>query len=453
MPDQPHRTYRGPGAPGRQEQRSSGGEDPLAELARLIGSRSDPFASQPRGNAGRNEASDWRTLPETRAPRSEVGYGHYPQHADEPAYYGHEADPRYGAQPYGTQPAYGAPPFAAGEGFSSDPYYHVEGQGDGYAEEAAARRRGGVLAITAVLALALLGTAAAFGYRAVFGGSSSAPPPVIKADTTPNKIVPATTPGEQSKLIYDRVGDRNQPERIVPREEKPVDVADSMKAAPRVIPTTSPSTAAAPSNPIAAAAVSPDLPPNASALAATGAPGSPATAPKRVRTVTIKPDGPDAEAPVARPAPARPAAASQAAPVETVSPPPAPIPGRSAAPKASAPQANPNAPLSLSPNAAAARATTMRTASAPSAAPAAGGGYSVQVSSQRSEADAQAAFRSLQRKYPDVLGGYQANIRRADLGEKGVYYRVQVGPFASDQATELCSRLQSAGGQCVVQRN
>jgi cell division protein FtsN len=52
-----------------------------------------------------------------------------------------------------------------------------------------------------------------------------------------------------------------------------------------------------------------------------------------------------------------------------------------------------------------------------------------------------------------VLGGYQANIRRADLGEKGVYYRVQVGPFASDQATELCSRLQSAGGQCVVQRN
>jgi cell division septation protein DedD len=118
-----------------------------------------------------------------------------------------------------------------------------------------------------------------------------------------------------------------------------------------------------------------------------------------------------------------------------------------------------NAPLSLVPgaNGAATRSQTMRAASAPiataSVPAASGGGYSVQISSQRSEADAQAAFRSLQRKYPDLLGSYQPAIRRADLGDRGVYYRVQVGPFASEQATELCSRLQTAGGQCVVQRN
>ena len=43
----------------------------------------------------------------------------------------------------------------------------------------------GVLAIAAVFALAVVGTAGAFGYRALFGSASSGPPPVIKADSKP----------------------------------------------------------------------------------------------------------------------------------------------------------------------------------------------------------------------------------------------------------------------------
>jgi SPOR domain len=83
----------------------------------------------------------------------------------------------------------------------------------------------------------------------------------------------------------------------------------------------------------------------------------------------------------------------------------------------------------------------------------AGGSY-VQVSSQRSETNAQAAFKALQGKYPKVLGDKQAVIRRAELGDKGVYYRAMVGPFASaGQAAELCSSLKAAGGECIVQRN
>jgi hypothetical protein len=83
-----------------------------------------------------------------------------------------------------------------------------------------------------------------------------------------------------------------------------------------------------------------------------------------------------------------------------------------------------------------------------------GGSYAVQVSSQRSEAEAQAAFRSLQGKYPDQLGGKQPLIHKADLGAKGVYYRAMVGPFASSgEAGELCTALKAAGGQCIVQRN
>jgi len=87
-------------------------------------------------------------------------------------------------------------------------------------------------------------------------------------------------------------------------------------------------------------------------------------------------------------------------------------------------------------------------------APEATGGYVVQVASQRSESDAQASFRALQQKYPSVLGSHQVMVRRADLGEKGVYYRAQVGPFATaEEASEMCTSLKSAGGQCIVQRN
>ncbi len=84
----------------------------------------------------------------------------------------------------------------------------------------------------------------------------------------------------------------------------------------------------------------------------------------------------------------------------------------------------------------------------------ANGSYAVQVTSQRSEAEAKAEFRTLKAKFPSQLGGHEAVVRRADLGAKGVYYRALVGPFASaEQATAMCSSLKSAGGNCIVQRN
>jgi cell division septation protein DedD len=88
-------------------------------------------------------------------------------------------------------------------------------------------------------------------------------------------------------------------------------------------------------------------------------------------------------------------------------------------------------------------------------APAAGGAYVVQVSAQKSEAEAQSSYRSLQQKYPAVLGGREANIRRVDLGDKGgIFYRAQVGSFTTlEQANTFCGDLKNAGGQCIVQRN
>jgi len=81
-------------------------------------------------------------------------------------------------------------------------------------------------------------------------------------------------------------------------------------------------------------------------------------------------------------------------------------------------------------------------------------GYVVQVSSQRTEAEAQAAWQNLQARYSSVLAGRQATIRRADLGDRGTFYRAQVGPFGNrDEANTLCQNLKAAGGECIVQRN
>jgi hypothetical protein len=311
------------------------------------------------------------------------------------------------------------------------------------------------LAIAGIVVLAIVGTAGAFGYRALFGSSApSKPPPVIKADTGPSKIVPATTgkDTQSNKLITDRMNERGQSERLVSREEQPLD-------RPTVgFPQTSPQVALGS--------------------------GVVAGEPKKIRTIAIHPDQPvvaDAgpSSISAATAPQRPAAAPVPAPRVAAAPArPAPdtadaedsAPARAQQPARQAASAPGNAPLSLNPNAAppraapapaapaAAPAAPSRTASvapqAPAAAATGGAGSYVQVSSQRSEAEAQAAFRSLQAKFPDQLGGRQPYIHKVDLGSKGTYYRAMVGPFANaSEASQLCSNLKAAGGQCLIQRN
>jgi hypothetical protein len=97
--------------------------------------------------------------------------------------------------------------------------------------------------------------------------------------------------------------------------------------------------------------------------------------------------------------------------------------------------------------------------SAPQAAPEAAtrgveaGGFVVQLSAQRSEAETLAAFRTMQAKY-SALSGRQPLIRRKDQGERGIFYAAQVGPFGvKSDADKLCETLRSAGGTCFVQKN
>jgi hypothetical protein len=91
---------------------------------------------------------------------------------------------------------------------------------------------------------------------------------------------------------------------------------------------------------------------------------------------------------------------------------------------------------------------------APAAAAASSGGYVVQVSSQKSQTEATAAFQGLQRRFPSIVGNLKPSIKKADLGDKGTFYRVRIGSWAArDGATAFCAKLKAAGGDCVVAKN
>jgi cell division septation protein DedD len=78
------------------------------------------------------------------------------------------------------------------------------------------------------------------------------------------------------------------------------------------------------------------------------------------------------------------------------------------------------------------------------------GGALVQVSSQRSEDAALATFRDLQARYPSILGQYQPDVQRADIPDRGTFFRVRVGPFSAGDAQRLCNDLKAAGGDCII---
>ena len=75
----------------------------------------------------------------------------------------------------------------------------------------------------------------------------------------------------------------------------------------------------------------------------------------------------------------------------------------------------------------------------------------VQVSSTRSEADARAVWSTLQSKFPSLVSGTYADVKRADLGDKGIYYRTRVAGLADKSAAQsLCNSFKSAGQACFV---
>ena len=391
--------------------------DPLAELAQLTG-QSDPFGTaattsrplQSRANVrpqyapAKAEASTPAGSPRRmqRAKRRPP-----PQHEYE------EQEPEHQPSPVHPLHSYAAPPAAASEhahheqhgliksveqenvrdpAYPDDPYAHQRG----YEEEPEPRTRsGGMMTVAAALALAVVGTGAALAYRTYVGTPRSGEPPTIGADNSATKVVPA-----QSSKIPDRMPPGYGGEKLVSRDEASVDVNSRSGASLVVFPPLDQN-----SSPPPVASVSPTGP----ALATDANGTMPNNEPRKIKTLAVKGDAAEnGGIPAGAAAPAKPDPAA-----------------RSASAPAALAQRNPSA----------------------------AGDYLVQVSSQKNEADVQASYRALQNKFPAALGSRPPVIKRADLGDKGVYYRTVVGPFGStEEAAQFCGNLKSAGGQCVIQK-
>ncbi|MCC7348307.1 MAG: SPOR domain-containing protein [Variibacter sp.] len=396
------------------EQESAAGasdlERPVSGYRRSMPAESQELASHRTMMAYR--AAELAHHPAAASNPSEPLYAQEPHGYDSRSYADDQAAHTYGhADAHAAQPGY-ADPHHVDPGYDPAAEYDYD---PAYAEPppVAPRRRGGVMVVAAVLGVAAIGTAGAFAYRAMSGGNGSQPP-VIKANSSPAKVAAApSTRDAGGRTTYDR-NDKSAPERMQSREEQPMQLAEVRPATPRVAATGQSGGAS-----------------SITAFAPTAGP-APAQAPsanepKRVKTIPIRPDGSVA-----------PESAVRSQNTGSI--------GRAG-----------SAPAAATPNRTSQRPGPV-VASAPAAAPDAGrsaaGMHVVQVASQKTEEDAHASFRALQAKYPTVLGDRQPLIRKTDLGSRGTFYRVQVGPFASaDQANEMCGNLKAAGGQCIVQKN
>ena len=251
--------------------------------------------------------------------------------------------------------------------------------------------------IVAIIGLALVGSACAVGYRNMFAGSVSPTlPPSITAINEPNTIpsvseAPAASSGNTREIGPVTTGSIDNMDS---REDQPAAVGPSKAAPGALLPR-----ASVPATPAAGQAVP-------------AVPRAAVIAPAHRLTIAA--------------APSRPSQSGGAD--DTVA--------SSREHLAAVPVAHANSDTA---------AVT---------APVVASGYAVQVTSERSESRAQAAFRALQAKYPNQLSGHQPIIRRADLGAAGIYYRALVGPFASaEKAAKMCSGLKAAGGDCIIQKN
>jgi hypothetical protein len=363
--------------------RSDRARDPLAELARLIGQADLHGKSAPADNGFRKEAaSHGYDEPRGLLSAHQVpGYPSAPEQAYEPDEHRHD-DITY-------EHAHDERAYADDELYAADKEYE---------NKAPRVRRRSLTFVVAIFGLAVLGTAGALGYRAMFGGSV---PPIIRASNERNTVTGSSESQAGNSSTASQVGaaTTGSIKNLVSHEEQPVAI-EPPKSAPGVISTI----------PIATGQDS--LPGTHSA------PMPPAAG----EALTDSPQPPPATA-----APSERGGQSGASDVTAES---------SRAHMAAAPIALPNA------NSPAA------VVSGP------GAGYAVQVTSERSETTAQAAFLALQAKYPKQLSGRQWIIRRADLGAKGTYYRALVGPFESaEKAARLCNGLKAIGSDCIVQKN
>ncbi|MDX7949637.1 SPOR domain-containing protein [Lichenihabitans sp. Uapishka_5] len=433
-------------------------EDPLAELARLVG-KDDPFRS-----GGQAPASTVTRFPQLGMTPPAHPHDATPEYDDRDFDHGdpvdyHAEHTHQQAQPHGYAAGEGAEafepalgyPVAGGRGeappLNADLW--AEGAlpqagptGDLFHEPSRDLRHDGrgsrrtLVVLAAVVALTGGGLGATFLMRDGSGlhGSNGAPPTIMAAET-PTKVpspdvASGNAPDANTALLEKTGSDKVDNAKVVTNNEQPVDLNQ--------------------------------LPKTASTDAAAGS--TEATSafpqPRKVKTVLIRPDGSVVgEAPQAAAAApigmVLPQAAGGAAPVSAEPKPSTPkSTGRASAtptsPVAGASGTKPAVAPTRAPKAAIlASATPSAAADAPAAAP---GTWSVQLGAPPSEQEAKDMSTRLQKKFAAELGGAKPAIVKADRDGKSIF-RVRVGNLAQADAKTLCTKLQGSGGSCFVVRN
>jgi cell division protein FtsN len=328
---------------------------------------------------------------------------------------------------------------------------HIEPpkRADRHPPENTAGRRWGVPALIAWVTLSAFAGALWFAYEQGVRKGMQMTPPLLKADSGPTKVAPESPGGlevpHQDKLIYERIaGSGEQPvegEKLRPEPERPASRQEVVAAASQSTPETRRATVPVPPpalpeiRDVPAPARGDQSAARTSGATAASLPPPPPPIPAREtasRAPAASSSAPEVQPPPAVPqgrAPAAGSATTVTAPVQLVPPPPAP---RTASPPA-----------------------TGATAAAPAVAPAANieRSYRVQIGSFRDDASAQSEWTRLAGSEEALLGSLDHMVERADLGAKGVFYRLQAGPIdGASAARALCDKLKQRQVPCIVVR-
>lgn len=419
--------------------------DPLAELARLVGAQDDPFRPTPPPVSARGDDAASRFAAAQAAYDNKISVDGSPP-------------PLRGA----IQPEWAAPASGRGDpaqNRNADPAPSDWSAAPDHAPIQQSVLRPGKRLY--VMAAGLMVVIAAGGALAMRGGSASGVKPVatILAAEGPAKIQPQTadvTDARNAEGAGGRASADGGASKVVDHTEQPVDLTLAPKQ-PRI------------SGQAAMAGVSASDGPAAQ-------PSSGFPEPRKVRTVLIRPDSPGGiriDAPSsalppsvngadAAPSPPviAPAKPKSVTPVATT---PKPVAPKPIAPKttlrAAAPKSEPtptdggDTPLQLSP-APKPKPVRVKTADAgPAAAAPAPSGYAVQFAAPKSEAEARGLVAKVAQKYADILGGRQPGVRRGEASDKSTVYRVRISGLASkDEADALCAQVKTMGGACFTTR-
>jgi cell division protein FtsN len=75
----------------------------------------------------------------------------------------------------------------------------------------------------------------------------------------------------------------------------------------------------------------------------------------------------------------------------------------------------------------------------------------LQIGAYETTEIANGAWSTFRSRHAAVVGELSQDVQRADLGAKGIWYRLRIGPFADKAAAATaCEKLKAEGGTCFV---